>query len=46
MQSAEVLAAACQTPAMTVDKFQLHPPPQPRPLCRMAWCPALSPMGG
>lgn len=33
MQSAEVLAAASQTPAMTVDKFQLHPPPPaPSPL--------------
>lgn len=31
MQSAEVLAAASQTPAMTVDKFQLpHTPPPPR----------------
>lgn len=43
MRSAEVLTTASQTPAMTVDKFQL--PPGPRPFCRLAWRPSPKPRG-
>lgn len=43
MQSAEVLAAASQTPAKTVDKFQLpHIPPAEPPVPSVEW-PAPSP---